>query len=267
MDVFISWSGDRSREVAEVIAPWVRKLVQCTDTFVSLDTEKGTRWQDEISGKLSSTNFGIVCLTPENLSAPWLLFEAGALSKLGASRVWTFLLGVSPADVKFPLAQFQHTEFSEPELRKLVRAVRAAAKRNDEPVPSEVDLESLFDALWDGFREEIEAIAARPHEGGAPARDTNEILVEILDVVRALGRRPQMQYLEDPFPVNKSTPVDVRARGRFAKALSNLAWTHNSTGGPVASPEIDDAPLNDALVEYFRDQIARDSEEDPEVPG
>jgi hypothetical protein len=31
--------------------------------------------------KLGTVKAGIICLTPGNLTAPWILFEAGAISK------------------------------------------------------------------------------------------------------------------------------------------------------------------------------------------
>lgn len=45
------------------------------------DIDKGTRWREEVGTALDTMKAGIICLTPENLSAEWLLFEAGALSK------------------------------------------------------------------------------------------------------------------------------------------------------------------------------------------
>jgi hypothetical protein len=55
------------------------------------DIEKGAKWNQVVSGELEKSNFAIICLTPENLGAPWLLFEAGALSKRPESRVCTYL--------------------------------------------------------------------------------------------------------------------------------------------------------------------------------
>lgn len=69
------------------------------------DIDKGTRNIPAIARNLDETQFGIICLTPENLNAAWLLFEAGALSKIQYdSRVWTFLyeLELRVCVVKFP---------------------------------------------------------------------------------------------------------------------------------------------------------------------
>jgi hypothetical protein len=43
MLVFISWSGDRSKAVAQVLAEWLSKVVQATDARISSDISKGVR--------------------------------------------------------------------------------------------------------------------------------------------------------------------------------------------------------------------------------
>lgn len=73
--------------------------------------DKGDRWSIDISKQLEETHFGIICMTPNNLGAPWILFEAGALSKsIEKARVSPLLFGVGPSDfTSSPLLQFQLT--------------------------------------------------------------------------------------------------------------------------------------------------------------
>ena len=74
------------------------------------DIDKGARWNSEISGQLEQADIGIICLTPENITAAWVNFEAGALAKLGGSRVCAYLHDLTEQGVKYPLAQFQSTK-------------------------------------------------------------------------------------------------------------------------------------------------------------
>jgi hypothetical protein len=88
------------------------------------DIEKGTRWREEVAAAaLDTMKAGIICLTPENLTAEWLLFEAGALSKIRdpQTRVWTYLLAdLKTQHLKDPLAMFQATTAEKEDTRKLI---------------------------------------------------------------------------------------------------------------------------------------------------
>ena len=82
MKVFISWSGPRSRAVAVALKDWLPLVLEGVDPWVSdKDISAGERWAQSVAGELESANFGIICITPENLNADWILFESGALSK------------------------------------------------------------------------------------------------------------------------------------------------------------------------------------------
>lgn len=82
MKVFISWSGDLSHAMAQALADWMPNVIQAVKPFLSSEAiQKGARWFEQIGGQLEETHFGVLCLTRSNLNAPWILFEAGALSK------------------------------------------------------------------------------------------------------------------------------------------------------------------------------------------
>jgi hypothetical protein len=63
-----------------------------------------------------------VCLTKDNLAAPWILSESGALSKnITDSRVTALLAGIQPTDVLDPLRQFQQTRTDRADVFKLLK--------------------------------------------------------------------------------------------------------------------------------------------------
>lgn len=80
MDVFITWSGDRSKEVAQTLKTWLRRVVQSVEPWISTEIGKGTRWNEEVAARLRLSKVGIVCLTSDDLKEPWVNFEAGAIS-------------------------------------------------------------------------------------------------------------------------------------------------------------------------------------------
>src|ERR1700733_6755254 len=123
MKLFISWSGMASRDVATSIRKYLPCMLQGLQVFMSQhDLESGGRWAIELASELGDSNFGLICLTRDNLLNPWLLFEAGALTKHLDGRACALLLnGLGPTDVAMPLAQFQNRMFSKEEFVALVR--------------------------------------------------------------------------------------------------------------------------------------------------
>lgn len=88
MKLFVSWSGDDSREAAELLKDWLPSVIQEAEVWVSSqDIGKGERWSPSLWENLSEIDFGILMLTKTNCTAPWIMFEAGALAKKVKSRV------------------------------------------------------------------------------------------------------------------------------------------------------------------------------------
>ena len=106
MRVFISWSGDSSKQVAEALRDWLPTVIQAVKPWVSAaDIEKGETWFTSIQTSLTeSKGMGIFCLTSDNLAAPWLAFEAGALASQDRGRVATFLFNVDADSMRPPLS-------------------------------------------------------------------------------------------------------------------------------------------------------------------
>lgn len=126
LPVFISWSGEKSREAAAILKEWIPDVIQNVTPFVSEDINAGSRWSHDIARELEGSAFGILCLTPENLSAPWVLFEAGALSKsISSSHVVPLLIGVDRAKIELPISQFQSILIDEKEFLSLFKSINA----------------------------------------------------------------------------------------------------------------------------------------------
>jgi hypothetical protein len=151
------------------------------------DIEPGQRWNEQISVRLRDTHFGVICLTPENLNAPWLLFEAGALAKaLEAARVVPVLLGIHKADLTFPLAQFQAVEADREGFFSLVSAVNRAL--GEHQLPPNL-LINIFDGLWSSLETGLLSLPEAPKRSAqGPVRNDRELLEEVLNGVRGLQR-------------------------------------------------------------------------------
>jgi hypothetical protein len=189
MRVFISWSGSVSHKVAVILRDWLPSVIQSIKPYVSSeDIDKGARWSSDIAGELDASAYGILCLTPDNVDAPWINFEAGALGKsVEKSRVSPFLFRLKRSEVDGPILQFQSTVLEKDDVLKLLRSMNAACQQD---ALEEGRLEKTFSVWWPKLEEELNAIpAATPVADGAktepdPNAQMAKVLEELLDLTR-----------------------------------------------------------------------------------
>ena len=160
MNIFISWSGDRSEKLAGALKQFLSGTFPSLKVWMSKqDIKPGSRWGDELNQTLESNYFGVLCLTPENLNAPWLLYEAGALAKsVYKSIVVPYRLGLRPDDISLPLSQFQGVDADESGTWNLVQSLNSSLEH---PL-NNIQLGSVFQNLWPPLKSQIEAILASP---------------------------------------------------------------------------------------------------------
>ena len=197
MDIFISWSGDRSKVVAEAFAHWLPRAMRSVKPWLSsFDIEQGARWNESINAGLSKAKAGIICLTRSNLDKRSILFEAGAISRsVTETGVYTLLSELEPADLIWPLAQFQATRLLRGEIQKMCRDLnRAVAQCSEDFVPEEM-FDNNFDVWWPTLEA---ALSQLPQEIGAivQTRPERELLEEILELIRAQSRPPVKSMID-----------------------------------------------------------------------
>ncbi|MCK4718405.1 MAG: TIR domain-containing protein [Thermoplasmata archaeon] len=185
MEIFIAWSGARGKQVGEAFANWLPDVIQTCNPFFSPDMEKGLNWSPKLSEQLQETDFGIVCITEDSTNAPWLLFEAGALSKkMEKSRVCTFLYDIKNAKLDGPLSKFQWTIYSKDDIQKLV----ADINKNNVPELRLTDerLKSAFEKYWPDLDEKLKNIPPCPTETVEKTTAEREMLEELLETTRKI---------------------------------------------------------------------------------
>lgn len=186
MKVFISWSGKRSKKLANALKEWIPYIVQHADPWVSdKDISAGERWAQKIAGELESSNFGILCITPENISSEWILFEAGALSKaMQDAKVIPLLFGLELSELSGPLSQFQALKVDEQGMLDTLKAINEASANKT----NENTIEQLVPALWSQFQEKLDAIP-KIAEAEKHMRPQSEIMEDLVPQVRGLNGR------------------------------------------------------------------------------
>lgn len=257
MQVFLSWSGDRSRLVAETLSDWLSKVIQAVEPWMSVDIKKGTHWSTEIANRLGDAQVGIVCMTPENLAAPWLLFEAGAISKNTGAHVCTFLLGLSPADVQPPLGQFQHTICQRDDIRELVRTINLRVESVGEKSLPEKTLDQVFEVYWPELDTKLKAILETASTTAPTTRSDRAILEEILEILRGQeNRRGRSATLMDliratnPEQDTGSTNNPLRPADIARYGLRDVLPGDKTSAEPIAR----------ALAQWAAREVARDSD-------
>jgi hypothetical protein len=207
MKLFVSWSGTLSRRIAEALREWLPNVLQAIDPWMSAeDIEKGARWSSDIASELDKTKAGILCITPDNLEAPWLNFEAGALSKtIDKTFVSPYLFGLRPSDLKGPLVQFQSTEANKKDTRRLLGTLNRAL---GEAALPEKQLDKTFEIWWPELESSLQRLQS-VKAPDRPQRSERELLEEILALVRDQAKRTPLEDLNISSAVGQDEPVVI----------------------------------------------------------
>lgn len=237
MKVFISWSGEKSKKVAELVDEWLQCTIQSSQPWLSSRSiDRGALWFSEITAELADTTIGIICLTKENKDKPWILFESGALAKgLNSNRVCTLLIDLDPADLENPLAQFNHTIYTKSSLQQLLNTINSLSEI---PLKPSI-LEKVFEKYWSEFELKFNAILdEEPPKASSGKRNQSDMLSEILNTIRGLDRR--MVRIED-----KTTDISKKGQTVSERTSNTIDQVVNML---LASKS------NDEIAAYFRNQ-------------
>lgn len=185
MKVFISWSGETSKAIATLLRKYLPIMLQQVRPFMSKhDIESGARWAQRIQQELEETSYGLLVLTPSNVNAKWLLFEAGAISKIKNSITACLLCrDLNDTQLSWPLAQFQMQRFDEESFAQLIRDMN---HKTDKSLDEE-SMSIVIAKWWPDILSEYNAILQNiAEEPGSSALDEKEFQEEVLRTLRTL---------------------------------------------------------------------------------
>ncbi|MCH8274112.1 MAG: TIR domain-containing protein [Armatimonadetes bacterium] len=255
--IFIAWSTQPSLDYAKLLRDFLNTLPGNKDVFISEEIEKGSIWQAVLEQELSKASAGILVVTPENVAAPWIHFEAGVMTgKMQRVRVSPLLFDVQ--GLRLPLSNLQSTRSDDKDdFGKLMQNFLTVPEcgANGE------GLKKAFARLWDEFRSDV-AKAKTKHgsieqaEGPTP----EEKIDEILTLVRRQSRQDDssaLSYFVPPgrFPTWLSQIRSQSASENLYTALGELIVKHRLTGKLE--------PTEQALKDYLLQQLLQSSEELP----
>ncbi|WP_052572779.1 TIR domain-containing protein [Haloferula sp. BvORR071] len=189
MKVFLSWSGERSKQIAEFLDVWLPSVVQAVQPWISTrHIDGGAAWFGDISEQLTEVTVGIVCLTKENLDKPWILFESGALARgLTSQRVIILACDLEVSAIRPPLSLFNIVAPDREGVWKMVSTINSRlGERSLKPAA----LDRAFEAYWSEFTAEFKRIVeSTPETTEHPKVDEKTMLVEVLGHVRGMDKR------------------------------------------------------------------------------
>ncbi|MFI9747365.1 TIR domain-containing protein [Streptomyces sp. NPDC052494] len=268
MKVFLSWSGERSRRVAETLRCWLPDVIQEIDPWVSSqDIAKGGRGIDEITHELASTDFGIICVTPENQTSSWINFEAGGLAKkFEIAHVAPFIMDMKIADLTGPLSKFQATAGdNRDDVRKLIGDMNKASAGR---VVAEDRLERAFARSWPELERALQEARRVPLPGGVRhsiERSEAEMLEEILLLVRKQEYRGtnlegKANQAEEKLSRSRRISEDEFILASFAKIgwhVTKSSWGNAAVNITARHPENGGTFLSRDFIERMAKSLGR----------
>lgn len=188
MKVFIGWSGEIAKQLAEFLRGWLSTVIQPLDPWVSeQDILKGSGWAQGIDRALTESGAAIICLTAEGLNSRWVHWEAGALWQRRVP-VAPLLIGLEKDDVVEPLKRLQLTEMKKDDVRKLLHSLNVARGEDKPPLIRDAQLAASFDLCWPALHSEFLRISQLKLDPPPARPEVPELVEETLDKVRGLER-------------------------------------------------------------------------------
>lgn len=206
MKVFISWSGKNtaSFKVAKKLAEWLPMVLQETEPFMSDNIRSGTNAISQIMENLTNSKMGIICVTKDNITSPWLNFEAGALNNVVTNQsgiVIPILINMTTdefANSNSPIKNLQGKEFNNEDFKIVLQDINSCL---ESPI-SEKSLNSLYSRLEQDLFDidlkdlpkeqtiQFHNIVAKIIEEKEEEKPYFSLLREIVNKFNSNGRRP-----------------------------------------------------------------------------
>lgn len=202
LSVFVSWSGEASRNIAEALSAMLAAIfgsrVTCWKSYDNI--KAGERWSDALDRQLDRSNFAIVCLVPNNLMAPWIHYEAGALSRAKDLAVAPYCVDLNEGELRDPLARFfQAEQATEDGTFELVKCINGHLG-ND--ALDDTTLQNKFTQFWKDLETKLK---------GSDLRAVRDTCFECITTSELLKRESVRGHREPSGELQLTTYVYVNA--------------------------------------------------------
>lgn len=180
--------------VATALSEWLPQVINQVEPWMSaVSIESGKLSIAQISEALETTNFGIICVTPENQHETWLNFEAGALSKAvqsASASAIPLLVGFGGfGELDAPLSNYQAHMSTKADLKKIIHSINDALGAAKRPA---AQLDTAFEKWWPDL--EVQLLEATERETTAEftatkGNNADKRFDQIIQAVKTLQRQ------------------------------------------------------------------------------
>ncbi|NER19539.1 MAG: methyltransferase domain-containing protein [Symploca sp. SIO1C2] len=180
--IFISWSGNLGKKIAEFLHKDLFRYANLKPWISSNDITAGNAWFNETAKALSESEYGVVCLTPGVSKKPWINFEIGWLyGKLNNCKIITF-----GENIDNPLACLQKRDgYDIQTWFGLIREMIPKELRTDEEIQDRVQLK------FSKLEELLELINQEPYQYYC---ELDQQFSKIHDVMNRLKKNDYAQH-------------------------------------------------------------------------
>jgi hypothetical protein len=167
MEVFLGWSGQRSRRVAEELHDWLPQVTNAEMWISTHEIAAGAVWPEELDRALERASAAVICVTRENLASPWIFFEAGKLATGFRKRIICYLLHLPKLPDGSPLSLHQSVTADERGTKELVRSLNAVVRETRTRLRKKHSVDRMkepdkFRRFWPSLRSKLNEIGQSP---------------------------------------------------------------------------------------------------------
>mgnify|MGYP000004652671 CR=1 FL=1 len=171
LTIFISWSRNPAKDIADKLQILLDKIFPNPDIEFFLSSSgkneivAGEDFRNKLDNNLMDSNFGILILTKNNFERPWMMFEAGALSKGdNKSRIIPLFFDRDNRKIESPIEKFQNIEYNKEGLLKIIFSITKSLYDSDELGDNQKQLlENQLDTNWKSFKNDIDIILEKEY--------------------------------------------------------------------------------------------------------
>lgn len=146
-NIFIRRSGEKSKQIASCFYEWFCGTFNIETWFSVKNIKIGELWEPKIQDALQRSTRGIFFITKENVFAPWINFEAGAISK-GNPENYVCIIRVDSHEIpkESPLFHYQNSSFNKEGIFGLINNILIENSDFDEE-----NFKKAFEINWEEF--------------------------------------------------------------------------------------------------------------------